>query len=151
RARRKLVDRREHGLVILDLDWVTPNHEYQLIWELPSQEHVFDKHEGVAVARSYIQELAALEAKDMHTFQKALSEIRDNCLKLIAEKSGTSAIAKFMQPEKETLSLWGYDRERHDIRVIVATFEPDNPFWSASLQYGAGVRGKAMRRGVPEF
>jgi hypothetical protein len=78
--------------------------------------------------------------------------MRDNCLKLIAERVDlTPSTASRFRPETEMLSVWGYDWERRDIRVIAATFESSNPFWHASMQYGAGVRGMAMRRGLPEF
>jgi hypothetical protein len=151
RARRKLVDCSKDGLVVLDLDWVTPNHQYQLTWELPSQEYLFNTRGGAVAARFYMEQLASLQEDDKEKFQEALSKVRDNCLDLIAEKVGESGIAKFLSPQNETLSLWGYDRERREIRVIAGTFESNSSFWTASVQYGAGVRGKAMRRGLPEF
>ena len=152
RARRKMIYRRDDGIVVLDLDWVTPDHEYRISWQLPTQEQVFEEYNRATIAQSYVRQLISLPTERKVAIQTVLKEIRKRCFDLIAEMANVPvADVRHFHPDMDSLSLWAFDADRGDIRVVAATLDDAHPFWNASLQYGAGVRGRAMRRGTTEF
>jgi hypothetical protein len=151
RARRKLIYRQSEGLVLLDLEWVLPEDDYQITWELPSQEHVFEEYERPRTARSYIEQLSSLSQEKRQKFELVLQTIRNRFFDELANQLGQSPTKlKHFNPERDQLSLWAYDWQRRSIRLIAATYDSANPFWNVSLPYGAGVRGRTMRRGAIE-
>ena len=152
RAERKLLYFPEEGFVSFDLNWTTPNHQYEISWDLPSERDVYAEHDRANIARYYLTKLAGLPSGD-RAASLVLAKVRERCFELIrheAEISVEMANAVYA-PEEDLLGLWAFDEERGQTRAVAGTYDPSSKWWGAELGWGAGVRGRAMKRGTVEF
>jgi 3',5'-cyclic AMP phosphodiesterase CpdA len=153
RIRRNIFYDPNRGQVWLSLDWVAPNHQYEIAWELPSEADVDARnHDRATLGAHYLAKCLALSSSALATAAGALVMLRQRCFKAIQTHAGIrdEQVAVF-QPQCDELSLWAFDREQGQIRTVAATYQDTSPFWRARLSWAAGVRGRAMRRHAVEY
>jgi 3',5'-cyclic AMP phosphodiesterase CpdA len=155
RAASKLIYRRSDSLVVLDLDWVTQHHEYHLSWELPSQSLLYrdlDRANTNRQAIALMESRLGADKELANDTKSVLSDIRKRCFDRIVELGKVSrSTASIVTIGNDDIGIWVLDCDRNVVRPIAGTYADTSPFWNAELQYGAGIRGATMRRGINEF
>lgn len=152
RAEDHLIYNRNDGRVLLDLDWVLPDHRYRISWDLPSVADTFRDGETADAAKIYMDLLRNLAASGaLNTVEAVLGELRDTCIAKIVKRDKDAFAATTYAKDAIHLSLWLYDDISQSIRTCAGTYRSDSPFRKATLVWGAGIRGRVMKRGIPDF
>ncbi|HEU0157485.1 MAG TPA: metallophosphoesterase [Stellaceae bacterium] len=152
RAAAGLIFDRENGEILLDLDWVLPEHRYRIFWELPSVADTFQGSETAEAAKIYMKLLRMLPSSgEFATVEPTLAQLRDVCVAEIVNQSSDRFAASIYADDLIDLSLWLYDEDSRAIRACAGTYASNSPFRTASLVWGAGIRGRVMKRGIPDL
>ena len=130
----------ERGVCIILIDWISPDHLYQLKWELPIVE-ITDLIMDNPGMSPYFPLLFKEENRNannvLNIFLKQLKkEILDTDL-------------KDNMPTMEALEcgLFALDRKEREVVIVGGTYHIDSGYWNHRFLYGKDVRGLSMSRG----
>jgi 3',5'-cyclic AMP phosphodiesterase CpdA len=154
RMRRHIFYDADKGQIWLSLDWVMPNHEYEFAWDLPSEAEVDAKnYDRATIGGHYLASSLALSPETANKAAEILVVLRQHCLEHIQKHAriDDQYMNSVFRPELDELSLWAFDQNLGQIRVVAATYHRESRFWRARLPWAAGVRGRSMRRGAVEY
>ena len=136
---------KEDGIAKLDLKWVVNAHRYKFIWDLPELD--MDKVcEGFNndLLNFYDRYFRHQNPKDHNKpINQILMDLREGLRRTLQDTDKYS--------EALEVGMFVFHHHARELKAGAGTYHPSSALWDFSLPWGAGIRGRAMRRGIPEF
>ncbi len=139
----------KNGVGFFRLLWVRSGYKYRFAWGVPEPRFV-NKREAQyyreidRISTEWSNALFAQNLKDSSTpLNQLLLSVRDDLKKKYPDSDRS----------KEDLKVGMFALHPGDnlLKPVSGTYDEDSPIWKFSLNWGTGVVGWAMRRGLPNF